>query len=143
MVSKWQAKRAEAAVEEEEEAEASRPQSLEELEMAKRRRLNEWKESLSTCVTPSVPPGPPRAYLAFARFMHARSASPATPARITGRAAAHMRLRHPQGVDAGQQQLHAAGWRPRLARTRQEGVADEVDVTRASARAARGSDETD
>ena len=57
MVAKWQAKRAEAAAEEEEEAEASRPQSLEELEMAKRRRLNEWKESLSTCVTPSVPPG--------------------------------------------------------------------------------------
>ena len=74
MVAKWQAKRAEAAVEEEEEEEASRPQSFEELEMAKRRRLNEWKESLSTCVTPLVPPDPPRECLAYARSLRARSA---------------------------------------------------------------------
>ena len=51
MVSKWQAKRAEAEAEEAEEAEAARPQSLEELELAKRRRLNDWEQSLSTEAT--------------------------------------------------------------------------------------------
>jgi len=47
MVSKWNSLRAEAKEEQELEEEEQRPKSIEELEEAKRVRLNEWRKRQS------------------------------------------------------------------------------------------------
>ena len=51
IINKWNAKRAEAEEEAAFENEESRPQSLHELEAAKKARLSEWKASLTSAET--------------------------------------------------------------------------------------------